>query len=146
MCFLFPTIRVSHSTVHSSTTDLTWHGGRDAEEEDSGSSVIWPYLAIASSWPSPNALSDGLSVVVLLHAQTHTHIEHTQTQEANPVNSHLHFRLSVVPLCSQQQLNLITPQQNTFHWVPLALSFALSLSLSLSLCLSRPLSILSVVM
>lgn len=55
---------------------------------------------------------------------------HTHTQTANLVNNHLHFGLSVVPLCSQQQLNLITPQQNTFHWVPLSLSFAISLPFS----------------
>lgn len=65
-------------------TDLTCHGGHDAEEEDSGSSVIWPYLAIASSLPSPSSLSDGLSMVLLLHAETHTqthkYTTHTSTR------------------------------------------------------------------
>ena len=75
-------------------------------------------------------------------AATHTHT-HTHTQGANPVNSHLHFGLSVVPLCSQQQRNLITPQQNTFHWVPLPLSFPLFLPPSLPPCLSRPFNLIS---
>lgn len=82
---------------------------------------IWPLL--------PLGLPPVLWVTVFqwlccyMHKQTHT-------QTANLVNNHLHFGLSVVPLCSQQQLNLITPQQNTFHWVPLSLSFAISLPFS----------------
>lgn len=52
--------------------DLTGHGGRDAEEEeDSGSSVIRPSLAVASSWPSASALREGFSLLVLLHTQEH---------------------------------------------------------------------------
>lgn len=124
VCHFLFTCFLSSVNVWLALTDLTCHRGRDAAEEDSGSSVIWLYLAIASSWPSPNALSDGLSMSRLLRAQTHTCMRCAQTQEANPVNSHLHFGPSVVPLCSQQRLNLITPQQNTFHCLSLSLSFS----------------------
>lgn len=72
-----PPVCVLHVPHAQWQTGLTCHGGCDAEEKDPGSSVTWLYLAIASSWPSPSALSDSLSVVVLLHAQTNRHTNTT---------------------------------------------------------------------
>lgn len=90
-------------------------------------------------WPSlPLGLPPALWVIgsqwfcCYMHKHADTLMQHTQTQEANPVNSHLHFGLSVVPLCNQQQLNLIAPKQKHFPLGP-----------SLSLFLSQPFNLIS---
>lgn len=79
-----------------SLTDLTCHKGCNDNEEDSRCSVIWPYLAAASSWPSPSALSDGLSAVLCAQIHKHTHVQ--GAQGANAVNSHLYSGLCCLTL------------------------------------------------